>query len=124
MILVDTSIWIDHLRQSDPGLVAALEGMQVLVHPFVVGELACGNLKNRAEILRLLRALPQAPIATDDEALTFIDGRGLIGRGIGYIDVHLLASVALYGAATLWTRDKRLAAVAGELGLARRTTID
>jgi predicted nucleic acid-binding protein len=118
MILVDTSVWIDHLRQGEPGLVRALEAEQVLVHPFVVGELACGNLKSRAELLRWLRALPQAPLATDSEALAFIDGRALMGRGIGYLDVHLLAAVALAGDATLWTRDKRLAAVAQELGLA------
>lgn len=118
MILVDTSVWIDHLRYGDPDLAKALEAGQVLVHPFVVGELACGNLKNRAEFLRLLRALPQAPTATEVEALAFIDGRDLLGRGIGYLDVHLLASVALEGAAALWTRDKRLDAVAGEMGLA------
>ena len=118
MILVDTSVWIDHLRQGDPDLVRALEAGEVLAHPFVVGELACGNLKNRAEFLKLLRAMPQAPVATDAEALAFIDGRALMGRGIGYLDVHLLASVVLAAGATLWTRDKRLAAVAQELGLA------
>lgn len=118
MILVDTSVWIDHLRQGDPDLVRVLEADQVLVHPFVVGELACGNLKSRAEFLKLLRALPRAPVATEEEALGFIDGRALMGRGIGYLDVHLLASVALAGTATLWTRDKRLAAVARKLGLA------
>jgi predicted nucleic acid-binding protein len=117
MILVDTSVWIDHLRQGDPDLVRALEAGEVLAHPFVVGELACGNLKNRTDFLRLLRTLPQAPVATDAEALAFIDGRALMGRGIGYLDVHLLAAVALAGTATLWTRDKRLAAVAQELGL-------
>lgn len=118
MILVDTSIWIDHLRESEPGLVDALEANQVLVHPFVVGELACGNLKDRAAFLKLLSALPRAPVATDEEALAFIDGRRLMGRGIGYLDLHLLASVALAGVATLWTRDKRLIAVARDLRLA------
>lgn len=118
MILVDTSVWIDYLRYGDPALADALEAGQVLVHSFVVGELACGNLKNRAEFLRLLRTLPPAPVATEAEALAFIDGRGLMGRGIGYLDVHLLASVVLEGTATLWTRDKRLAAVAEEMGLA------
>src|SRR5215210_6782520 len=118
MILVDTSVWIDHLRKDDPALARALDAGAVLVHPFVVGELACGNLKSRAEFLKLLRALPQAPVATEAEALAFIDGRALMGRGIGYLDVHLLASVALAGTATLWTQDKRLAAVARELGLA------
>ena len=88
MILVDTSVWIDHLRQGDPDLVRALDAGEVLAHPFVVGELACGNLKHRADFLRLLRTLPQAPVATDAEALAFIDGRALMGRGIGYLDVH------------------------------------
>lgn len=118
MILVDTSIWIDHLRRGDPSLVTALELGRVLIHPFVVGELACGTLNRRAEILTLLRELPPAPVATDDEALEFIERRGLMGRGIGYVDVHLLASVALAGDARLWTRDKWLAAVASELALA------
>lgn len=117
MILVDTSVWIDHLRQSDPGLTQALQGGQVLVHPFVVGELACGNLSNRAEVLALLQALPPAPVATDEEALVFINTRQLMGRGIGYIDVHLLASAALDGSATLWTRDGRLALIASDLAL-------
>jgi predicted nucleic acid-binding protein len=118
MILVDTSVWIDHLRQGDPDLVRALEAGTVLGHPFVVGELACGNLSSRGEVLKLLRALPQAPVATEDEVLAYIDRRALMGRGIGYLDVHLLASAALAGTATLWTRDKRLAAVAHDLGLA------
>lgn len=118
MILVDTSVWIDHLRQGDSALVAALETGQVLVHPFIVGELACGNLANRREVLALLQALPRAPVASDEEALRFIETRRLMGRGVGYVDVHLLASVALHGSATLWTRDKRLAAVAAELALA------
>ncbi len=118
MILVDTSVWIDHLRQGDPDLVRALEAGEVLGHPFVVGDLACGNLSSREEVLKLLRALPQAPVATVDEALAYIDRRALMGRGIGYLDVHLLASAALAGTATVWTRDKRLAAVAQELGLA------
>lgn len=119
MILVDTSVWIDHLRQGDQGLVEALETGQVLVHPFVVGELACGNLANRVEVLNLLQALPPAQVASHEEVLAFIERRRLMGRGIGYVDVHLLASVALDGAATLlWTRDRRLAAVAADLALA------
>lgn len=118
MILVDTSVWVDHLRKGAPVLVAALEQGQVLMHPFILGELACGNLKNRDEVLQLLEALPAAPVATDPEALDFIERRALVGRGIGYIDVHLLASVALAGTARLWTRDKRLAAVAADLKLA------
>jgi predicted nucleic acid-binding protein len=117
MMLVDTSVWIDHLRKSEPALIAALEAGQVLMHPFVVGELACGNLSNRVELLSLLYDLPPAPVATDAEALGFIDRRELMGRGIGYLDVHLLASVALAGTARLWTRDKRLATVAESLKL-------
>jgi len=118
MILVDTSVWVDHLREGAPALAAALEQGAVLTHPFVVGELACGNLKNRREVLRLLGELPGAPMATDTEALDFIERRALMGRGIGYIDIHLLASVALAEPARLWTRDKRLAAVAEDLKLA------
>ena len=117
MILVDTSVWIDHLRSGEPALATALEGGQVLMHPFVLGELACGNLKNRGEVLRLLGALPAAPIATDPEVLGLIERRALMGRGIGYIDVHLLASAALADLGRLWTRDRRLAAVAAELEL-------
>ncbi|MGH8564509.1 MAG: type II toxin-antitoxin system VapC family toxin [Gammaproteobacteria bacterium] len=118
MILVDTSVWVDHLREGVPGLAAALEQGSVLMHPFVLGELACGNLKNRREVLRLLGDLPGAPVATDPEVLDFIERRALMGRGMGYIDAHLLASVALVGTARLWTRDKRLAAVTAELKLA------
>jgi len=117
MILVDTPVWIDHLRNGVPGMVALLEEGRVLMHPFVLGELACGHLRNRSEVLRLLGDLPAAPAATEREALGFIERRALMGRGIGYIDIHLLASVSL-AEARLWTRDKRLAAVSAELGLA------
>lgn len=120
MILVDTSVWVDHLRESDHDLAGALEAGDVLVHPFVLGELACGNLKNRQEVLSLLHALPRAQVASADEALAFLERRQLMGRGIGYVDVHLLAAVALEDEATLWTRDKRLAGVAADLGLADR----
>jgi predicted nucleic acid-binding protein len=116
--LVDTSVWIDHLRSGEPLLVAALESGRVMMHPFVLGELACGNLANRSEVFGLLGGLPAALTATDPEALEFIEGRALMGRGIGYIDVHLLASTALSGDARLWTKDRRLAAVATELDLA------
>jgi hypothetical protein len=118
MILVDTSVWIEHLRKGSTVLSARLDEGQVLMHPFIIGELACGNLKNRAAVLRLLRDLPATPLASDPEVLGFIDRRKLMGRGIGYIDAHLLASVALTGTARLWTHDKRLAAVAAELKLA------
>ena len=117
MILVDTSIWIDHLRTGDKELAELLTNSQVLMHPFILGELACGNLRQRTEILTLLKDLPQATTARDDEVLYFIERHELMGRGIGYIDAHLLASVVLDGGAHLWTRDKRLQAIAGEFGL-------
>ena len=118
MILVDTSVWIDHLRSGETALAAALEDGRVLMHPFVLGELACGNLENRDEVLELLGDLPVAPTATDPEVLGLIERRALMGRGIGYIDVHLLASAALADVGRLWTRDRRLAAAAAELELA------
>jgi predicted nucleic acid-binding protein len=118
VILVDTSVWVDHLRKGDAALEEALEGGRVLIHPFVLGEIACGNLANRSEVLGLLAELPAAPVAVETEVLAFIERRALMGRGIGYIDVHLLASAALEGTAKLWTRDARLATVAGEMGLA------
>jgi predicted nucleic acid-binding protein len=117
VILVDTSVWIDHLRSGESGLATALEGGRVIMHPFVLGELACGNLENRREVLRLLDDLPAAPTATEPEALDFIEHRALMGRGIGYIDVHLLASTALADDARIWTRDRRLVAAAAELEL-------
>ena len=118
MILADTSVWIDHMRGRRSHFSAALENDLVLVHPFVIGELACGNLRDRNEVLALLQDLPLAVTATDAEVLAFIERRKLMGRGLGYIDVHLLASAALSGTARLWTHDRRLAAVAVQLGLA------
>lgn len=117
MILVDTSVWIDHLRQSDEPLVRLLNDGQVLAHPFVTGELALGNLRNRAAVRSALQDMPQANIATDNEVLRFIDQHHLCGLGIGYIDAHLLASVRLTPGTVLWTRDKRLLAAATRLGL-------
>ena len=124
MMLVDTSVWIDHLRHGDAALTAALEAGQVWMHSLVLGELACANLRSRAErgqVLGLLQALPSMPVSTDKEVLFFIDQHELMGRGIGYIDVHLLASARL-GGARLWSRDKRLHVVATELGLAHAET--
>ena len=118
MILVDTSVWIDHLRAGDAELAALLNGSQVLMHPFVLGELACGNLDNRVEVLALLKNLPQAVLANDEEVLFFIERHALMGRGIGYVDAHLLATVTLGGVTKIWTRDKRLRAVADALALA------
>ena len=117
MILVDTSVWIDHLRAGEEELVALLNSARVLSHPFVVGELACGNLRHRDEVLTLMGELPQITVATDAEVLYFIEQHGLMGRGIGYIDAHLLAAVSLASPARLWTRDRRLAAVAADLGV-------
>lgn len=116
MILVDTSLWIDHLRAADAELVTRLGDDVVLGHPWVVGELALGNLANRGEVLRLLNSLPMATVAAPDETLSFIGGHQLAGAGIGYVDVQLLASSRLTGA-RLWTRDRRLAAVADRLGV-------
>lgn len=115
MILVDTSVWIDHLHRGVPALVEALDSGAVLTHPFVIGELACGNLRRREEILSLLGALPRATVATHEEVLVLIEQRELMGRGLGYVDAHLLASVTLTDGARLWTTDKRLAAIANEL---------
>jgi predicted nucleic acid-binding protein len=117
MILVDTSVWIDHFRRGAPRLALALEDSSVLMHAFVLGEIACGNLVNRTEVLELLGDLPRAPLVADAEALAFIENHALMGRGIGYVDVHLLASAVLAGDVQIWTRDRRLAAVASDLGL-------
>jgi len=119
MILLDTSVWVDHLRLGDALVVQVLESGQAAVHSFVIGELACGNLKSRAGVIGLLRALSQVPTATDDEVLYFIDKHQLMGRGIGYVDAHLLAASTISGS-LLWTRDKRLRSIATEQGVAYR----
>jgi predicted nucleic acid-binding protein len=116
--LVDTSVWVDHLRATDETLVGLLDAGMVLAHPFVIGELALGTLAQRQTVLTALSDLPQAIVATDQEALHFIDRHQSCTRGVGYIDIHLLAAVRLTAGASLWTRDKRLHAVAGQLGLA------
>lgn len=121
MILVDTSVWIDHFRQADHELVGLLNDCRVLGHPFVIGELALGNLRNRDTVLDALQGLPKVSVATDDEVLLFIRENGLGGLGIGYVDAHLLAAVRLFPGAALWTRDKRLLAAARSLGLAAPT---
>jgi predicted nucleic acid-binding protein len=115
VILVDTSVWIDHLRRGNAVLAAALERDDVLTHPFVIGEIACGSLKNRREVLDLLAALPSAVVASDQETYLFIERRRLMGKGIGYIDAHLLTSVTLTDQSRLWTLDKRLALFAGRI---------
>lgn len=114
MILVDTSVWVEHFRAGTPGLDTLLLDCQVLCHPFIIGELAFGNLKNRTEILSLLRELPMASCAEDDEVIQFIDDRKLMGKGLGYIDIHLLMSALLTGV-PLWTIDKRLHEVSSKL---------
>jgi predicted nucleic acid-binding protein len=107
MVLVDTSVWVEHFRQGEIGLDSLLIAGQVVCHPFVVGELASDNLKNRFQILSLVTALPTALVAEHDEVLQFIETHHLMGKGLGYIDVHLLASAILTGI-PLWTLDKRL----------------
>lgn len=117
MVLVDTSIWVDHLRRGNPRLEELLSSEIVTCHPFIVGELACGRLRNRERILALLQALPSARKAEDDEVLRFIDTHRLMGQGIGLVDVHILAAAQL-SSLLLWTADKALQTVARRLRLA------
>lgn len=116
MILVDTSVWISHFRRSDRHLSELLRNGLVFCHLLVIGELACGNLKNRADILALVRALPQGAIAESAEILAFIENELLMGTGIGIVDVYLLASCRL-SRTRLWTADKNLKRAAARLGL-------
>lgn len=118
MILVDTSVWVDHLQRGNTHLVQYLSQGAVLAHPFVLGELALGNLRQRTEVLEALSQLPMATAATDSEVLEFIARQSLFGRGIGYVDAHLLAAARLTSGSRLWTLDKRLQAAAGSLELA------
>lgn len=116
MILADTNVWIKHFRESDAELISQLNTGFVACHPFIIGELACGNLGNRAEILMLLQALPSSPVVEVTEILAFIENNSLIGRGLGYVDIHLLASVIISNV-VLWTYDRRLNEAAIELGV-------
>jgi predicted nucleic acid-binding protein len=116
VILVDTSIWIDHLRSGNPDLLAWLEGEEVLVHPFVVGELACGQLRQRQEILMLLARMPGAPLAAHEEVMALLESHRLFARGLGWVDMHLLASARLSGA-RLATLDRPLARAARTIGV-------
>lgn len=116
MILVDTSVWIHHFRTGSVQLRSFLDEEQVFCHPFIAGELACGTLRNRHEILSLLRALPQARVLEHEEVLHFLEGRHLYGRGLGWVDAHLLASALLTGC-TLWTLDKPLLRAAATLNI-------
>lgn len=118
MILVDTSIWIDHFNKSDDELISLLESGEVCIHPFVTGELACGNISNRNEILTLLNALPQVDCALDEEVFVLIESKKLYGIGLGFIDVHLLASALLHNV-HLWTRDKTLEKAAINLNVCK-----
>jgi predicted nucleic acid-binding protein len=118
VILADTSVWIDHLHKGQPGLAAALEREDVAIHPFIIGELACGSIANRKEVLHLLSALPRLTLAADGEVLLVIERHRLMGRGIGYIDAHLITSVMLTENARLWTADKRLHEIAANVGIA------
>ena len=120
MILADTSVWVAHLRARDERLVDLLQQGQILVHPFVVGELALGNLRERRVLLDALAQMPAAVLARDEEVLSLIEGRRLYGLGVGYIDAHLLASAMLTAGARLWTLDQRLDLVAAKLGVASR----
>ena len=116
MTLVDTSVWIDHLRAGNRMLRSLLENGEVVAHPFVVGELACGTLRNRKEILTLLQALPEAQVAEHEEVMRVVEREQLYGQGIGWMDAHLLASARLSRAA-LWTLDRHLSKIASQLKL-------
>lgn len=118
MILADTSVWVDHLRRGDEPLRRLLEAGEILSHPFVIGEVAMGNLPQRAAFIAALRELPRAVVATDDEAMVLMERERLYALGIGYVDLHLLAAARLTTDATFWTRDRRLAAIAERLGVA------
>ena len=117
MILVDTSVWCDHFRAPEPGLAHLAESGLVLIHPFVTGEIALGNMRRRGRIIEYLQRLVSANVATDDEVLDLIERFSLFGSGIGFIDAHLLAATRLTAGSQLWTRDKRLAAAAEAMGL-------
>ena len=116
LMLVDTSVWVDHLRKDEPSLHTLLNREEVECHPFIIGELACGSLHRRSEVLLLLQSLPRVPVGSHDEVMTFVERHGLMGRGIGWVDAHLLASAALAGT-LLWTSDQRLSEVARTLHL-------
>lgn len=118
MILVDTCVWIDHLRRVDPALTDLLEQGDVCTHPMVVGELALGNFRRRREVLELVQALPRVMPAAHDEVLLLVERERLFGRGLSLVDVHLLATVRINPGVALWTRDKRLRAAAADLGAA------
>ena len=120
MILTDTSVWVEYLRGREKTLEQLLKTNRVFIHPFVIGEVACGNVANREGVFSVLKSLPALPVISDYEVLRFIERNRLMGRGIGYIDFHLLTAVALTPPVRLWTNDRRLKGAAGALKLAYR----
>jgi predicted nucleic acid-binding protein len=124
VILVDTSVWIDHFRAADQQLVALLSRNEVLAHPFVIGEIALGSVAQRESILRYLNNLPAATTATHAEAMVFLERHKLASTGLGYVDLHLLASAALTPRAGLWSRDKTLRAIAARCGVAPKGALN
>ncbi len=116
MILVDTSVWIDHFHHTDEDLKELLLSNHVCIHPFILGELSCGNISNRKEVLSLLRTLRIIDLVLDEEVFLLIEDRKMFGKGLGFIDIHLLAS-ALIHQVSIWTRDKSLKQIAKELGV-------
>lgn len=119
MVIVDTSVWVRHFRSGERHLSFLLEEGEVVCHPFIIGELACGNLKNRRQILGLLQALPSTPTVDNEEILFFIEQNKMMGTGLGLIDVHLLASARL-SRISLWTSDTELRSAARKLKLSYR----
>jgi len=119
VILVDTSVWIDHLRSGNARLSALLDAGRVLGHPFIIGEIALGSLRARAMVIEALEALPAIPVADHHEVMHLIEARGLAGPGIGYVDAHLIASARLQAGSSLWTLDRRLQDAAARLGIAQ-----
>lgn len=115
-MLADTSIWVEHLRRGQLGLISLLHRAEVHCHAFIIGELACGSTSRRSEILQLLRRLPSVPIVENEEVMTFVERHHLMGRGVGWVDMHLLASAALANV-LFWTTDRRLAVIARSLGV-------
>jgi len=113
VVLVDTSVWVYHFRETRDGLVELLNNGEAVCHPFIIGELACGNLRNRTSIISLLAALPMAFLVEHGEVLAFIETHNIVGKGLGYVDVHLLAAALLTGV-SLWTLDKKLDKAAEE----------
>ena len=116
MILVDTSVWVDHLNKAEPELIKLLNLTMVCIHPFIIGELSCGNISNRFEILTLLKSLPRIEPAFEEEVYALIDNKKLYGIGVGYIDIHLLAA-ALINDLKIWTTDKALKKTAQKLNI-------